>query len=316
MQTNIKDKLLVCLFNNDDKLMMKFSNQFKLMEEFISNLQKEICSALELQDVVKFSEDIWKRNEGGGGKTKVIQNGKIFEKGGVNISSVYGELPEILTKQFSVEKSNFAACGISLVIHPFTPKIPTIHMNVRYFEMENGKSWFGGGIDLTPYYPYPEDFVYFHKVMREACESVMPNSYSEFKKECDEYFTIKHRNEMRGIGGIFFDYKDGTNKVYFDLVQSTGNAFLKCYLPIIEKRKNEIYSEEDKMFQSFRRGRYVEFNLIYDRGTLFGLKTGGRTESILMSLPPEVKFPYNYQPKQGSPQEEMVKFYQPQNWIL
>ncbi len=295
---------------------MKFSNQFKLMEDYISKLQNEICFEIENQDEVKFSEDIWIRKEGGGGKTKIIQNGKVFEKGGVNISSVYGELPEILANQFIVEKSNFAASGISVVIHPYSPKLPTIHMNVRYFETENGKSWFGGGIDLTPYYPYPEDFSYFHGILKEACESVIPNSYKEFKKECDEYFTIKHRNEMRGIGGIFFDYKDGTNKIYFELVQSIGNSFLKSYLPIIEKRKNETYSGDDKQFQLFRRGRYVEFNLVYDRGTLFGLKSDGRIESILMSLPPEVKFLYNFQPKHGTPQEEMTKLYQPNDWIL
>ncbi len=295
---------------------MKFSDQYIQMEKYISKLQQEICSALEAQDEAEFNENVWEREEGGGGKSKIIQNGKVFEKCGVNISSVFGTLPDLIAKQFGVEKSNFAACGISIVIHPFSPKVPTIHMNVRYFEMENGKSWFGGGIDLTPYYPYPEDFIFFHNKMKEACESVIEGSYKIFKKECDNYFTIKHRNEMRGIGGIFFDYQDGNNLKNYSLVMSVGESFLKAYIPIVERRKFERFSYEDKQFQLFRRGRYVEFNLIYDRGTLFGLKTGGNVESILMSLPPEVKFIYDFKIKPGTPQHEMIKLYQPKDWIF
>ncbi len=294
---------------------MIFTNQFYEMEKYIAGLQDIICSNLESLDKIKFVEDNWTHKEGGGGITRIIQNGKVFEKGGVNISSVSGLLQEEIAAKLKVQKMNFGACGISVVIHPFSPKIPTIHMNVRYFEMENGKSWFGGGIDLTPYYPYPDDFRFFHSVMKDACDKIFPGYYKEFKKECDEYFTIKHRNEMRGIGGIFFDYKDGSETKYFSLVKSIGNSFLQAYLPLIKRRKSEKFTEEDKLFQLIRRGRYAEFNLIYDRGTLFGLKTGGRIESILMSLPPKVKFIYNYIASPGTPQSEMMKLYQPQNWI-
>ena len=294
---------------------MNYSNQYKKMETYIENLQNEICTNFEDLDDQKFSEDIWIRQEGGGGKSRVIQNGNIIEKGGVNTSSVFGEMPDAVAVQLKIEKTEFAACGLSIVIHPYSPKIPTIHMNIRYFETETGKSWFGGGIDLTPYYPYRDDFKYFHSVLKESCEKIIPGSYNNFKKQCDEYFTIRHRNEMRGIGGIFFDYLNGSEEKHFLLTKSVGNSFLKSYIPIIKKRINEEFSEEDKQFQLIRRGRYVEFNLIYDRGTNFGLKTGGRAESILMSLPPEVKFSYNYTSKPGTPQFEMTKFYQPTNWL-
>ena len=294
---------------------MKFSNQYKEMETYIGNLQNEICISIEDLDNKKFVEDIWKRQEGGGGKSRVIQNGNIFEKGGVNISSVFGEMPDAVAAQLKIEKAEFAACGLSIVIHPYSPKIPTIHMNIRYFETETGKSWFGGGIDLTPYYPFPEDFKYFHSILKDACEKIIPGSYNNFKKQCDDYFTIRHRNEMRGIGGIFYDYLNGSEEKHFLLTKSIGNSFLNSYIPIIKKRMNEKFIEEDKQFQLIRRGRYVEFNLIYDRGTIFGLKTGGRIESILMSLPPEVKFTYNYTSKSGTSQFEMIKYYQPTDWL-
>jgi coproporphyrinogen III oxidase len=294
---------------------MALSETYKKMEDFISNLQNEICGSIEASDSQKFIEDIWHREEGGGGKTRVIEKGLIFEKGGVNISSVHGVMPESVAKQFDLEVQNFAACGLSIVIHPYSPRVPTIHMNIRYFETEKGKSWFGGGIDLTPYHPFIEDFKHFHSVLKEACESAVPNSYKKFKEECDEYFFIKHRNEMRGIGGIFFDYLDGKEEQNFKLVKNIGKSFLKSYLPIVEKRKDEIFSKEEKHFQLIRRGRYVEFNLIYDRGTLFGLRTGGRIESILISLPPEVKYEYNFIPAKGSVQFEMMQYYQPLEWI-
>jgi len=294
---------------------MKFSEQFLEMEKYISRLQEKICLSLEEKDEVKFYEDNWFRDEGGGGRTRVIQNGKVFEKAGVNISSIDGMLPEEIALKFRTERTRFGACGISIVIHPSSPKVPTIHMNLRYFEMEKGKSWFGGGIDLTPYFPYTDDFSFFHSLLRDSCNKVIPGSYNEFKNNCDDYFTIIHRNEMRGIGGIFFDYKDGKDKKYFSLVESVGDSFLKLYLPLIEKRRAEQYSQEDKYFQLIRRGRYVEFNLVYDRGTLFGLKTGGKIESILMSLPPEVKFVYNYSPRPGTPHFEMTKYYKPMNWL-
>ena len=292
---------------------MNFSKRFKNMEGFTLELQNKICRELEAVDSKKFIEDKWTRDEGGGGITKVISNGTIFEKGGINFSSVYGILPESIAQQAGTEKGEFSVCGLSIIIHPYSPKLPTIHMNIRYFEMENGKSWFGGGIDLTPYFPHEDDFNFFHLSMKKACNSVIADSYLQFKKYCDEYFTVRHRNEMRGIGGIFFDYLPGNEK-HFELVKSVGNSFLEAYLPIIEKRKNETFNKEEKEFQLIRRGRYVEFNLIYDRGTLFGLKTGGRVESILVSMPPEVKFIYDYKPTKNSFQEKMIKYYQPFDW--
>lgn len=293
---------------------MNFSDRFKDMENFILGLQTKICIELEKIDSKKFIDDKWSRDEGGGGITKVISNGTIFEKGGCNFSSVYGILPESIAMQAETDQGEFGVCGLSIIIHPYSPKIPTIHMNIRYFEMENGKSWFGGGIDLTPYFPYQEDFKYFHEIMKKACNNVIDGSYIKFKKYCDEYFTVKHRNEMRGIGGIFFDYLPG-NDIHLKLVKSVGNSFLQVFLPIVDKRKNEPFSDLDKEFQLIRRGRYVEFNLIYDRGTLFGLKTGGRIESILISMPPQVKFLYDYKPPRNSPQEKMMKYYQPIEWI-
>ena len=284
------------------------------MENFILELQKRICSELEKIDSKSFIEDKWKRDEGGGGITKVISNGSVFEKGGINFSSVYGMLPDSIARQVNTEEGEFAVCGLSIIIHPYSPKIPTIHMNIRYFEMANGKSWFGGGIDLTPYFPFVDDFRYFHAIMKKACNSVIAESYSRFKKYCDEYFTVKHRNEMRGIGGIFFDYLPGNEK-HFELAGSVGNSFLEAYLPIVDKRRNIEFTEQDKEFQLIRRGRYVEFNLIYDRGTLFGLKTGGRIESILISMPPEVKFIYDYNPPENSPQEQMMNYYHPFEWV-
>jgi len=266
-------------------------------------------------DSARFREDRWEHHSGGGGISRIIENGAVFEKGGVNVSSVQSRLPESIATASDAASDLFGVCGISLVIHPASPKVPTIHANLRYFESKSGDAWFGGGIDLTPYYPYPEDFRYFHEVLQNACDQVLPGSYNEFKSECDKYFTVAHRDEMRGIGGIFFDYLRGDPDKYFGLVQSVGDAFLNSYLPIVERRRNEPFTEQDKQFQLIRRGRYVEFNLVYDRGTLFGLKTGGRIESILMSLPPEVKFQYDWRPKPGSPHVQMMQFYQPQDWV-
>lgn len=284
------------------------------MENFILGLQNRICREIEKIDSKNFIEDKWKRDEGGGGITKVISNGSILEKGGINFSSVYGMLPDFIAEKVNTEEEEFAVCGLSIILHPYSPKIPTIHMNIRYFEIANGKSWFGGGIDLTPYFPFEDDFKYFHLVMKKACDAVIDESYFQFKKNCDEYFTVKHRKEMRGIGGIFFDYLPGNEK-HFELARSVGNSFLDAYLPIVEKRKSADFTDQDKEFQLIRRGRYVEFNLIYDRGTLFGLKTGGRIESILISMPPEVKFIYDFNPPKNSPQEMMMKYYQPFEWV-
>lgn len=292
----------------------KLTDRFKNAENYISRLQNIICKSLEEADGKFFSSDKWERKEGGGGITRIIQNGKLFEKGAVNISSVYGLLPEEAAAPLKVKPQNFAACGLSLIIHPYSPEIPTVHMNIRYIELSEGRSWFGGGTDLTPYFPNTEDFKYFHNVLKEACNSVIPGSYKDFKRQCDEYFTLKHRNEMRGIGGVFFDYLNGEDEKNLSLIKSLGDSFLKSYLPVVEKRRNKQFTEDDKKFQLVRRGRYVEFNLLYDRGTLFGLRTGGRIESILASLPPEVNFIYNFKPQPGSPHEEMTGYYQPKEW--
>ena len=285
-----------------------------MMESYINQLQDNICQSLEELDTKKFHEDYWKRREGGGGRTRVLENGSLLEKGGVNVSSVHGPMSEELAKQLKTPPSFFGACGISLVLHPRSPKVPTVHMNLRYFETEEGQCWFGGGIDLTPYFPYPEDFREFHQTLREACEKSMPGSYEGFKKYCDEYFSLPHRQEMRGIGGVFFDHLDGFDQQNFKLVQEVGNIFLKAYLPLFHRRMKEKWNQEDLDFQYYRRGRYVEFNLIYDRGTLFGIKSNGRIESIFMSLPPKVEFRYNWKPKINSPHHEMVEYYQPQSW--
>lgn len=294
---------------------MKLSNYYIEMHNYVKNLQERICDALANLDGNDFRTDEWTREEGGGGITKVIENGNIFEKGGVNTSGVYGKISDQIAEQLKVERGEFGATGLSIVIHPYSPKIPTIHMNIRYFETSSGDHWFGGGIDLTPYYPFEEDFHHFHQVLFDACERVISGSYENFKKECDEYFTILHRQEMRGVGGIFFDYLRYDRKTHFEFVKSVGEAFLDSYLPIVKKRAGEIYTKEDKEFQLIRRGRYVEFNLVYDRGTLFGLKSSGRIESIMMSLPPEVKYPYNRQSPENSIHKKMLSYYQPTNWL-
>lgn len=294
---------------------MELSKYYMEMHNYVKDLQERICSALEKLDGRRFNADRWSRKEGGGGITKVIENGNIFEKGGVNTSGVYGRMSSEIARQLNVKEGEFGATGLSIVLHQYSPKIPTIHMNIRYFETDNGDHWFGGGIDLTPFYPNENDFKHFHKVLADACESVIKGSYKQFKKECDDYFTIKHRDEMRGIGGIFFDYLRNNREQHFELVKSVGEAFLESYLPIVKSRMNEEYTNNDKKFQLVRRGRYVEFNLVYDRGTVFGLRSGGRVESILMSLPPEVKYPYNWQPPEGSVYEKMQSYYQPMDWV-
>lgn len=293
---------------------MEISEQFRKVETYIQELQQRICFGIENLDTTKFVQDVWKRPGGGGGLTCILQDGSVIEKGGVNISSVTGTMPADVASRLKTKEQEFAVCGISLVIHPTSPRIPTTHMNVRYFEMADGTAWFGGGLDLTPYYPHLEDFRFFHRTIKAACDVVDPAYYSQYKEECDRYFTITHRKEMRGVGGVFFDYLKNNDK-HFRLIQEIGNSFLDAYLPIIKKRKEETYTTEDKQFQLIRRGRYVEFNLIYDRGTLFGLKTNGRIESILMSLPKEVNFLYDFKPAANSPHAEMTKYYQPFDYI-
>lgn len=294
--------------------------------KYIQQLQDTICSSLEAVDgETKFVEDLWDRPEGGGGRTRVISNGEVFEKGGVNISSVHGELPLALRKQFGVEAGNFYACGLSLVIHPKSPMVPTVHANWRYFEMydEQGNvvtQWFGGGQDLTPYYLFDEDAIHFHQVCKNACDKHNPEFYPLYKKKCDEYFWNAHRHEARGIGGLFFDYCKPTEEMslqqWYDFVTEVGNSFVESYVPIVEKRKELNYTKEQRDWQEVRRGRYVEFNLVHDRGTLFGLKTNGRIESILMSLPPHVQWHYCHEPEEGSWEEKLVKvLMNPKAWL-
>jgi len=292
----------------------------------IENLQDSITSKIEEVDgLAKFEEDIWQRQEGGGGRTRVIENGTIFEKGGVNISAVHGELPEVLRKQFNADEGTFFACGLSLVLHPINPMIPTVHANWRYFEMydttgEMVTQWFGGGQDLTPYYLFEEDAIHFHTVCKNVCDSYSPDFYSTFKKNCDDYFWNAHREEARGVGGLFFDYLKSTNcysiQDRYDFVTAVGASFLESYLPIVKKRKDIPFTISQKDWQEIRRGRYVEFNLVHDRGTLFGLKTNGRIESILMSLPPVVQWKYNHHPEKESEEERLIAVLtNPKEWV-
>ena len=301
--------------------------------QYILNLQDQITSELEAVDgVAKFGEDIWERPEGGGGRTRVIENGKVIEKGGVNISAVHGKLPEAMCQLFNVGEADFFACGLSLVIHPKSPMVPTVHANWRYFEMYDTStalstgsrkvinSWFGGGQDLTPYYLFEEDAKHFHQTCKIACDKHNPDFYPKFKKQCDAYFWNAHRNEARGIGGLFFDYckESDTMKMedWFNFVSEVGNSFLEAYVPIVEKRKDLEYTEAQKKWQEIRRGRYVEFNLVHDKGTLFGLKTNGRIESILMSLPPHVQWVYDHHPEVGSAEERLIKALEnPIDWM-
>jgi len=294
--------------------------------KYIEGLQNRICTALEECDGrAKFIEDQWQRPEGGGGKTRVISDGNVFEKGGVNTSVVFGSVSEAMKTQLKIDGAKWFACGLSLVLHPVNPFVPTVHCNYRMFELYNENDevidrWFGGGTDLTPYYLFEEDARHFHQAYKNVCDKFDLSFYPTFKKNCDDYFVNTHRaNERRGIGGIFYDYQkpDANENVNFwiNFSKASGDAFLPAYLPIVEKRKNSSFTAAQRHWQEIRRGRYVEFNLIHDRGTLFGLKTNGRTESILMSLPPTVRFEYNYQPEKGSEEEKLVQVcLNPQEW--
>jgi coproporphyrinogen III oxidase len=268
-------------------------------------LQDHICKELELGDgKAKFKEDKWTRSEGGGGRTRIIQNGNIIEKGGVAFSAVEGPTPEKILNKLQLEKADFYATGVSIVIHPESPIVPIIHMNIRYFEMSNGVKWFGGGIDLTPHYIDLDDAVYFHSMVKETCDRFNPDYYPKFKKWADDYFFIKHRNETRGIGGIFFDrlFSEDTMEMagIFEFVKSIGYLFPEIYRHLMSKNQSLPYGENEKKWQYLRRGRYVEFNLVWDAGTKFGLDTNGRTESILMSMPPTAQWEYMNQPEVGS----------------
>jgi coproporphyrinogen III oxidase len=295
--------------------------------ELIHQLQNDICRALEKSDgKAKFVEDAWERPEGGGGKTRVISNGNVFEKGGVNTSVVFGEVTDTMRSQLKIDGARWFACGLSLVIHPYNPFVPTVHCNYRMFELYNENDevidrWFGGGTDLTPYYLIEEDAKHFHRTYKDVCDQFDPSFYRRFKHECDNYFVNWHRSkERRGIGGIFYDYQKPTESrdinFWMNFAKSCGYAFIDAYVPIVERRKATSFTAENKYWQEIRRGRYVEFNLVHDRGTIFGLKTNGRVESILMSLPPTVRFEYNYQPKPGSEEDKLLQAcLHPRDWV-
>jgi coproporphyrinogen III oxidase len=284
--------------------------------QYFLQLQDSIVAGLEQADGGgKFREDSWQREGGGGGRSRVLADGGVFEKGGVNFSDVHGLMSEEFAAQVPGAGREFRATGISLVLHPRSPLVPTVHANFRFL-VKGDRQWFGGGADLTPYYPYREDVVHFHRVWKGACERhPAPVDYQGFKKWCDEYFFLSHRNEPRGVGGIFFDYLEGDFDALFTFVRDAGDHFLEAYLPIVRRRKGEAYTEQQRGFQEFRRGRYVEFNLLYDRGTVFGLKTGGRVESILMSLPPVARWRYDYRPAPGTREAELYEVYlKPRDW--
>ncbi|MCL1059540.1 oxygen-dependent coproporphyrinogen oxidase [Shewanella gelidimarina] len=295
-----------------------------IVKAFLLDLQTRICNGLQALDgSAQFVEDSWKREEGGGGQSRVLTAGAVFEQAGVNFSHVTGaSMPASATAHRpELAGRSFEAMGVSLVIHPKNPHIPTTHANVRFFiahkEGADPVWWFGGGFDLTPYYPYLEDVVEWHQNAKSLCEPFGDEVYPKYKQWCDEYFWLPHRNETRGVGGLFFDdlNKEGFDKS-FAFMQAVGNGFITAYSPIVERRKDTEYGEHERQFQLYRRGRYVEFNLVYDRGTLFGLQTGGRTESILMSMPPLVRWEYAYTPEAGSPEAELYSdFLKPREWL-
>jgi coproporphyrinogen III oxidase len=293
------------------------------VKQYYADLQSRIVARLEALDGTPFRRDGWERPEGGGGLSCLVEEGKLLERGGVNFSHVMGSRLPASASASRPELAGraFQAMGVSLVLHPRNPYVPTVHMNVRFFLAEQPGAdpvwWFGGGMDLTPYYPFEEDAVHFHRTCKQALEPFGPQYHPRFKKWCDEYFYLKHRQEPRGIGGVFFDdFHEGGFDFAFRLMRSVGDHFLDAYLPIVERRRDLPYGERERDFQAYRRGRYVEFNLVFDRGTLFGLQSGGRTESILMSLPPVVKWRYDWHPQPGSPEERLYsEFLKPREWV-
>lgn len=294
------------------------------VKQYLLSLQDAICQQLEAEDgVATFVEDNWQRDGGGGGRTRVLTDGAVFEQGGVNFSHVFGDkLPPSATAQRpELAGRSFQAMGVSLVIHPHNPMIPTSHANVRFFiaDKEGAEPvwWFGGGFDLTPYYGFEEDCVAWHKTAKTACEPFGEGVYERYKQWCDDYFFLKHRHEPRGVGGLFFDdlHEWGFDKC-FAFMRSVGDHYIQAYRPIVNRRKDLAFTQAQRDFQLYRRGRYVEFNLVYDRGTLFGLQSGGRTESILMSLPPLVKWRYNWQPEEGTEEARLYRdFLRPRDWV-
>ena len=293
------------------------------VDDYLRGLQNHVCGALERADGGgQFIEDAWTRAGGGGGRTRVLKNGAVFEQAGVNYSRVAGDAlpPSATAHRPELAGRSWTAIGVSLVVHPKNPYVPTSHANVRYFEADKQGAepvwWFGGGFDLTPFYPFDEDCVHWHAVARDLCQPFGDGVYPRYKRWCDEYFYLKHRGEMRGIGGLFFD---DLNEWYFErsfaFLRAVGNGYLDAYLPIVERRKGTSWGEREREFQLYRRGRYVEFNLVYDRGTLFGLQSGGRTESILMSLPPRVRYEYGYASEPGSSEARLAEYLKPREWV-
>jgi len=298
-------------------------SEIDAVKNYLLDLQDRICTALERENGgAKFHEDNWDRPGGGGGRTRVLAEGAVFEQGGVNFSHVHGTglPPSASAARPELAGRSFQALGVSLVIHPRNPYVPTSHCNVRYFRAEKPGTepvwWFGGGFDLTPYYGFAEDAQHWHRTAKRACDPFGADYYTRFKKWCDEYFFLKHRNEPRGIGGLFFDdFAEQGFAHAFGFMQSVGDRYIEAYLPIVQRRRDMPYGERERDFQLYRRGRYVEFNLVYDRGTLFGLQSGGRTESILMSLPPLVKWRYQWHPAPGTPEAELYEvFLKPRDW--
>ncbi|MEM6784232.1 MAG: oxygen-dependent coproporphyrinogen oxidase [Bacteroidota bacterium] len=292
------------------------------MLELCQHLQLVICQGLEALDgEARFGRDAWQRPGGGGGEARVVENGPVFEKGGVNVSAVHGLLPERMAHAFGVDAKPFFATGISSVIHPRNPHVPTVHFNFRYFALGDDlgapeDQWFGGGADLTPYFPEHDDVVHFHRVWERVCDRhAAVADYNDFKAKCDRYFHLPHRNEARGVGGIFFDYLRNEPEATFAFVRDAGHAVLDAYAPIVERTRDRPFTDREQTFQEIRRGRYAEFNLAYDRGTRFGLETNGRTESILMSLPPRAQWLYAWQPEPGSVEAEASAFFQPRDWL-
>jgi len=299
-------------------------NDIVQVKNYLLNLQERICSALQAEEPkARFIEDAWERAEGGGGRSRVLANGEVFEQAGVNFSHVFGSNlpPSATAKRPELANRQFEAMGVSLVMHPLNPYVPTSHANVRFFVARKAGEpdiwWFGGGFDLTPFYPFREDVLHWHQTAYQACRPFGEDVYARYKKWCDEYFFLKHRNETRGVGGLFFDdLNEPDFALAFAFMQSVGNHYIPAYLPILQNRKHTAHGERERNFQLYRRGRYVEFNLVYDRGTLFGLQSGGRTESILMSMPPVARWQYNWQPEPQSPEAELYATYlQPQDWL-
>ncbi|MBB5769866.1 oxygen-dependent coproporphyrinogen oxidase [Xanthomonas euroxanthea] len=297
-------------------------NEFDRVRDYLTGLQDRICAAVEAIDgSARFAEDLWQREEGGGGRTRILRNGAVFEQAGIGFSDVSGSRlpPSASAHRPELAGATWRACGVSLVFHPHNPHVPTTHANVRYFRAERDgevvAAWFGGGFDLTPFYPVDEDVLHWHRTAQALCAPFGDERYAAHKHWCDEYFFLRHRNETRGVGGLFFDDLGQDFERDFAYQRAVGDGFLDAYLPIVTRRKDTPYGERERQFQLYRRGRYVEFNLVYDRGTLFGLQSGGRAESILMSLPPQVRWEYGFTPEPGSAEARLMDYLVPRDWL-